>query len=133
MSTQQHDIEILLKEVKDLHEAQTAMASKSGMIEKITFAGLPMLFSCIVYLMMALSGLQHDNTVLQSKIAVVVTNDNMAIPPQATRLELEKFKQDYSKERSETVLNRVKDFEALRADIDKRLTLLEFRINHLSK
>jgi hypothetical protein len=133
MSTQEQDIDRLIKDVQDLHEAQTVMAGKSGLVEKITFAGLPILFSCIVYLMMALGNLQHDNTVLQSKISVVVGSDNMAIPPVATRLELEKFKQEYSKERGETVINRVKDFEALKSEMDRRVTVLEYRMNHPSR
>jgi hypothetical protein len=51
---------------------------KRALIEKITFAILPLLFSCVVYLMSALSNLAHEVTILNSKISLVVTSDKKA-------------------------------------------------------
>ena len=151
MTTQQQDIESLLVEVKQLREELTTITSKGGLVEKITFAGIPILFSCIVYLMMALNGLQRDNTILQSKIAIVVNADNKAIPPQGTTIEMEKIKEEAALARADMTLNRVRDFAAFkeeeaiareklreetmekRAEIDKRLSVVEYRVNHLSK
>ena len=50
--------------------------AKGQLVEKITFALLSLLFSCVVYLMSALSNLSHEVTVLNSKISLVVTSDN---------------------------------------------------------
>ena len=69
-------------------EQLAANNSKGALIEKLVFAGLPIMFSCIVYLMAQLSATSHDLTVLQSKIAVVVNQDNKAIPPQGTTIDM---------------------------------------------
>ena len=57
------------------------MEAKSQLVEKITFALLPLLFSCVVYLMSALSNLSHEVTILNSKISLVVTSDNKQATP----------------------------------------------------
>ena len=51
-------------------------SAKGALIEKLTFAVLPLLFTCVVYLMSALSNLSHEVTILNSKISLVVTSDN---------------------------------------------------------
>ena len=75
-----------------------AMESKSALIEKITFALLPLLFSCVVYLMSALSNLAHEVTILNSKISLVVTSDNRQAPNSGAELAREKLRQDLEKE-----------------------------------
>jgi len=65
-----------------------ANASKGALVEKITFAGIPILFSCVVYLMSALSGANNEIIQLKGKIAVVVNADNKAIPPQGTTIDM---------------------------------------------
>jgi hypothetical protein len=75
-----------------------AMESKGQLIEKITFALLPLLFSCVVYLMSALSSLSHEVTVLNSKISLVVTSDNRQAPNSGAELAREKLRQDLEKE-----------------------------------
>ena len=52
------------------------LEAKSQLIEKTAFAVLPILFTCVVYLMSALDKLTHDVTVLNAKISLVVTSDN---------------------------------------------------------
>jgi hypothetical protein len=75
-----------------------AMESKGALIEKITFALLPLLFSCVVYLMSALSNLAHEVTILNSKISLVVTSDNRQAPNSGAELAREKLRQDLEKE-----------------------------------
>jgi hypothetical protein len=71
---------------------------KGALIEKLTFAILPLLFSCVVYLMSALSNLAHEVTVLNSKISLVVTSDNRQATNSGAELAREKLRQDLEKE-----------------------------------
>jgi hypothetical protein len=59
---------------------------------------LPLLFSCVVYLMSALSNLAHEVTVLNSKISLVVTSDNRQATNSGAELAREKLRQDLEKE-----------------------------------
>jgi hypothetical protein len=73
-----------------------ASASKGALVEKITFAGIPILFSCVVYLMSALSAANSEIIQLKSKIAVVVNSDNKAIPPQGTTIDMAQIREHLS-------------------------------------
>lgn len=73
-----------------------ASASKGALVEKITFAGIPILFSCVVYLMSALSAANSEIIQLKSKIAVVVNADNKAIPPQGTTIDMAQIREHLS-------------------------------------
>jgi hypothetical protein len=73
-----------------------ASASKGALVEKITFAGIPILFSCVVYLMSALSSANNEIIQLKSKIAVVVNSDNKAIPPQGTTIDMAQIREQLS-------------------------------------
>ena len=70
-----------------------ASASKGALVEKITFAGIPILFSCVVYLMSALSNANNEIIQIKSKIAVVVNADNKAIPPQGTTIDMAQIRE----------------------------------------
>jgi len=72
--------------------------AKGQLIEKLTFALLPLLFTCVVYLMTALQNLQHDVTVLNSKISLVVTSDNKQATNTGAELACEKLRQDLERE-----------------------------------
>lgn len=72
--------------------------AKGQLIEKITFALLPLLFSCVVYLMSALQNLSHDVTILNGKISLVVTSDNKQATNSGAELAREKLRQDLEKE-----------------------------------
>ena len=72
--------------------------AKSALIEKIAFALLPLLFSCVVYLMSALSSLSHEVTILNSKISLVVTSDNKQATNTGAELARERLRQDLSAE-----------------------------------
>ena len=73
-----------------------ASASKGALVEKIVFAGIPILFSCVVYLMSALSSANNEIIQLKSKIAVVVNSDNKAIPPQGTTIDMAQIRESLS-------------------------------------
>ena len=72
--------------------------AKGQLIEKISFALLPLLFTCVVYLMTALQNLQHDVTILNGKISLVVTSDNKQATNTGAELAREKLRQDLEKE-----------------------------------
>jgi hypothetical protein len=72
--------------------------AKGALIEKLTFAVLPLLFSCVVYLMSALSNLSHEVTILNSKISLVVTSDNKQASNTGAELARERLRQDLATE-----------------------------------
>jgi hypothetical protein len=79
-----------------MSEQMAANASKGALIEKVVFAAVPILFSCVVYLMTALSSANNEITILKSRIAVVVTQDNRAIPPQGTTIDMALIREQLS-------------------------------------
>jgi hypothetical protein len=76
-----------------MQEVLAASASKGALIEKIVFAGIPILFSCVVYLMTALSTANNEIIQLKSKISIVVNSDNKAIPPQGTTIDMAQIRE----------------------------------------
>ena len=76
-----------------MSEQMAANASKGALIEKVVFAAIPILFSCVVYLMTALSTANNEITILKSRVAVVVTQDNRAIPPQGTTIDMAQIRE----------------------------------------
>lgn len=79
-----------------MSETLAANASKGALIEKVVFAAIPILFSCVVYLMTALSTANQEITILKSRVAVVVTQDNRAIPPQGTTIDMAQIREQLS-------------------------------------
>ncbi len=84
---------------------------KHALIEKVAFAILPILFTCVVYLMSALSSLSHEVTVLNNKISLVVTSDNKQATNTGAELAREKLRQELAaeiqKNRDDIQLNRM--------------------------
>lgn len=76
-----------------MSEAMAASASKSALVEKVVFAAVPILFSCVVYLMTSLSSAHNEIIVLKGKIAVVVNAENKAIPPQGTTIDMAQIRE----------------------------------------
>jgi len=72
--------------------------AKHELIEKAAFAILPIMFTCVVYLMSALNTLNHEVTVLNNKISLVVTSDNKQASNTGAELAREKLRQDLEKE-----------------------------------
>ena len=87
--------------------------SKSQLVEKMLFAAVPIMFSCIVYLLSTLNSLNEKVTILESKISVVVTQENKAIPPQGTTIEMQEIKSDAA---------------LARATLDRRLAIIEYKL-----
>ena len=139
-----------------------ASASKGALVEKIVFAGIPILFSCVVYLMNSLSSANNEIIQIKSKIAVVVNSDNKAIPPQGTTIDMaqirealsdkiEKVERDAALARAAMTLDREKSMAAIdksrlemaadaaqarmqiRFDVQKMFDELDKRISHLEK
>ena len=151
MSTQEQDITNLIKKVEILQETQTSTNSKSALVEKLTFAGIPIMFSCIVYLMSALSSATQELTTLKNKINIVVSAENKAIAPQGTTLDMEKIREEAALARAAMTLERTKDMlglkeetalsrakiaaesAAARAELDKRIAIIEWRLNNANK
>jgi len=73
-------------------------ASKHAHIEKDAFAVLPILFSCVVYLMSSLASISHEVTVLRQQVSLVVTSDNKQATNTGAELAREKLRQDLEKE-----------------------------------
>jgi hypothetical protein len=84
------------KKLTQLSEQMAANSGKSGLVEKLVFAGIPILFSCVVYLMSSLSDSKNEIISLKSKIAIVVNSDNKAIPPQGTTIDMAQIRESLS-------------------------------------
>jgi hypothetical protein len=139
-----------------------ANASKGALVEKIVFAGIPILFSCVVYLMNSLSSANNEIIQLKSKVAVVVNADNKAIPPQGTTIDMaqirealndkiDKVERDAALARAVMTLDREKSMAAIdksrlemaadaaqarmqiRFDMQKMIDDLDKRVSHLEK
>lgn len=144
-----------------MSEAMAASASKSALVEKVVFAAIPILFSCVVYLMTSLSNAHNELIVLKGRIAVVVNAENKAIPPQGTTIDMaqirealndkiDRVERDAALARAAMTLDRERsmaaieksradmaadaaaaragiraDMNAIKAELDKRITLLE--------
>lgn len=144
-----------------MSEAMAASASKSALVEKVVFAAIPILFSCVVYLMTSLSSAHNEIIVLKGKIAVVVNAENKAIPPQGTTIDMaqirealndkiDKVDREAALARAAMTLDRERgmaaidksrldmaadaaaaraairsDMNAIRAELDKRISILE--------
>lgn len=78
-----------------MEESQNA---KGALIEKVAFAILPILFTCVVYLMNALSVINNEVTILNNKISLVVTSDNKQSVNTGAELAREKLRQDLEHE-----------------------------------
>ena len=98
-----------------MSEQMAANASKGALIEKVVFAAVPILFSCVVYLMTSLSSANNEITMLKSRIAVVVTQDNRAIPPQGTTIDMALIREQLS--------NRIEQVERENAIARANMTL----------
>lgn len=96
---------------------------KGALVEKIVFAVLPILFSCVVYLLSALNTLKEEVTVLNGKISLVVTSDNKQATNTGAELARERLRQDLVKEIQENRDNI--------AENRKEIALLNEKIKHI--
>jgi hypothetical protein len=73
-------------------------SAKGAFIEKLLFALLPLLIGSTGYLIQALGSIQHDVTILNQKVSLVVTTDNKQASNSGAELAREKLRQDLEKE-----------------------------------
>jgi hypothetical protein len=106
-------------------EQLAAANSKGQLIEKLVFAGLPIMFSCIVYLMSALSNANNEVINLKNKVAVVVNNDNKAIPPQGTTIDMAQIREVLSDKIDKVEKDAALARAAMTLDREKQLGMLE--------
>ena len=71
---------------------------KGAFVEKLLFALLPLLMGSTGYLISSLSSIQHDVTILNQKVSLVVTTDNKQASNSGAELAREKLRQDLEKE-----------------------------------
>jgi hypothetical protein len=90
-------------ELEQIKEKMSAGEAKSALIEKVTFAVLPIMFACVVYLMNALSHVNTQLTILESKMQLVVTSDNKQAPNMGAELAREKLRQDFMQQNTEAL------------------------------
>ena len=102
-----------------------ASVSKGALVEKITFAGIPILFSCVVYLMSALSSANSEIIQLKSKIAVVVNADNKAIPPQGTTIDMAQIREHLSDQISKVEKESALARAAMTLDRERSMSAIE--------
>jgi hypothetical protein len=72
--------------------------AKGAFIEKLLFALLPLLIGSTGYLIQSLGSIQHDVTILNQKVSLVVTTDNKQASNSGAELAREKLRQDLEKE-----------------------------------
>jgi len=102
-----------------------ATASKGALVEKITFAGIPILFSCVVYLMSSLSNANNEIISLKAKIAVVVNADNKAIPPQGTTIDMAQIRENLSEQIARVEKEAALGRAAMTLDREKSMAAIE--------
>jgi peptidoglycan hydrolase CwlO-like protein len=93
--------------------------------QKIIFAIIPILFTCVVYLMNALSTLQTNVNTLQAKVQIVVSADNKQVTNLDAALAREKLRQD--------LLDSVQEINNRASSNRARIDVLEKRIDILEK
>lgn len=100
-------------------------STKSEFIEKIVFAAVSILFSCIVYLISALNTVNERLTDLDNKISIVVSPENTPRPNQLSELAREKLRLDFMIEQHEGIVRHTEN--------RGRLDLLFWRVEKLEK
>ena len=93
--------------------------------QKIIFAIIPILFTCVVYLMNALSTLQSNVNTLQAKVQIVVSADNKQVTNLDAALAREKLLQD--------LLDSVQEINGRASQNRARIDVLERRLDILDK
>lgn len=68
--------------------------AKSEFIEKLLFALLPLIMAGVGYLLTSVAQLNHQVTILESKVSLVVTQDNKQASNTGSELAREKLRQD---------------------------------------
>lgn len=100
-------------------------SEKSQFIEKLLFALLPLIIAGVGYLLSSVSQLNHQVTILESKVSLVVTQDNKQASNTSSELAREKLRQDLT----EAIQQNRDSIQENRA----RIAIFEERMKQLSK
>jgi hypothetical protein len=73
-------------------------SAKGVFIEKLLFALLPLIIAGVGYLLNAVATLNHQVTILESKVSLVVTQDNKQASNTGSELAREKLRQDLTEQ-----------------------------------
>jgi len=73
-------------------------SEKGVFIEKMLFALLPLIIAGVGYLLNSVSQLNHQVTILESKVSLVVTQDNKQASNTGSELAREKLRQDLTEQ-----------------------------------
>ena len=68
--------------------------AKGAFIEKLLFALLPLIIAGVGYLLSSVATLNHQVTILEGKVSLVVTQDNKQASNTGSELAREKLRQD---------------------------------------
>ncbi len=118
-------------ELEQIKQKMAAGETKGALIEKVTFAVLPIMFTCVVYLMNSLDKLSTQITILESKIQLVVTADNKQAPNMGAELAREKLRQDFMQANTEA-LSRSAANKGVLDTLLWRVTELEKKVDKLN-
>jgi hypothetical protein len=69
-------------------------SAKGAFIEKLLFALLPLIIAGVGYLLSSVATLNHQVTILEGKVSLVVTQDNKQASNTGSELAREKLRQD---------------------------------------
>ena len=75
-------------------QEQEQQNAKGAFIEKLLFALLPLIIAGVGYLLSSVAQLNHQVTILESKVSLVVTQDNKQASNTGSELAREKLRQD---------------------------------------
>jgi hypothetical protein len=104
LKIQMKKTDVVAEKVSEYNKKENKMAeeqkegAKGAFIEKLLFAILPLLLGSVGYLINALGSIQHDVTILNQKVSLVVTTDNKQASNSGAELAREKLRQDLEKE-----------------------------------
>ena len=76
----------------------TDESAKGAFIEKLLFALLPLIIAGVGYLLNSVAQLNHQVTILESKVSLVVTQDNKQASNTGSELAREKLRQDLTEQ-----------------------------------
>jgi len=100
-------------------------SAKGIFIEKLLFALLPLLIAGVGYLLNSVATLNHQVTILESKVSLVVTQDNKQASNTGSELAREKLRQDLT----EAIQ---KNRDSIQAN-KENIAILEERMRTMSK
>jgi len=134
---------------QQISESIAASKSKSDLIEKIVFASIPILFSCIVYLMTTLSSASNEINLLKAS-TVTMSNQIQSIKLDISQLREQlnnrvvQVERDSAAARASIILDREKSLASTaaaasairaeaaagRAELSQRLAIIEHELRN---